>query len=214
MYIQKIIQTQKKEKETLTTEIKNVSKNFGYILLLDSIDNYNKGGKYEPEKDKNILSSTSYKQIFVMEQILFDTNNYKDFIVLDSNGEETEEDVLPTENTAISYYPYDKFNKEYKKYFDGDFAYSSSLKGVTNNKYDNERYVYYPNRRAGLNGMGLSDIIINKITYDNKNNEYSAYIKINYNNTTKSITGMDSSTGILKYTRTNYKINYTSLEIK
>lgn len=206
---------QQEEEKFLKNELDSISSSLGFLVIISSVDNYNDGGAYEPEKDQNLLEDNNNKQLFVMEQIVSNTDNYKNFIVLDLEGKALEEEnIYPTDQFSIAYYPYELFSKEYNKYFNESFDIENRKKSNINTKYDNDKnYIFYENKRPGLNGMGVKNIEINSISYDNKNKKYKANLKLNYTERTLSILKSNNDNAQLTYTKNNENINLLSFEI-
>ena len=103
------------EKALLSKEIEDIYSNLGFLVILDAVHNYNAGGNYEAAKGENFIGNTSNRQLFVMQQILKDENNNSNFIILDSEGKDSNEKMSPSDEYVMAYYPYDLFNQEYKK---------------------------------------------------------------------------------------------------
>lgn len=202
------------EKESFNNDLESIEKNLGLLVILNSVHNYNDGGKYEPDKGKNLIGDVSDKQLFVMEQILLNTSNYSKFVILDTEGKEEISGVTPSDEYILAYYPYDLFNIEYKKYFNDNFDIDNRIKSNINTKYDNDdNYIYYENKKLGLNGVGITKMEVNDISYDDKSNVYTSNVKINYTDRAKNLLNVDSHDGIIKYVRDKDNLYLVSFEV-
>lgn len=203
------------ERENLNTNIKDIERSLGWLAVVSSIENYNAGGDYEVVTNKDFLEDISNRQLFVMEQILNNTDSYKDFIVLNGFSLEETDELDPTDETSISYYPYDLFNIEYKKYFGEDFKVSKAKVSNSKTKYDSDsNYVYYENKRSGANGLYVSSITIENVEYDTNTKTYTASISLNYSERAIQNLGIDSNQATLSYLRDNDSIILKSLIVK
>ena len=197
------------ETEYLNNKLEEIKSSLGFIAIITSIDKYNAGGDYITKKNKNLLEETSDKQLFVMEQIITNKENYKNFIILNTIGEVDKEIMDPVTETTIAYYPYNLFITEYKKYFNDTFQIENRKVSNLNNTYDkDENYIYYENRKAGLNGLSITKITINSISQNNSN-QYQANITLHYSERLSNMLGVNSEIAKLTYQKEqdNIKIN-------
>lgn len=202
------------EREVLNQDIQEIEASLGFLTILTSVDKYNAGGDYVTKKDTNLLEATEDKQLFVMEQIVRNSENDKNFVVLDMNGEVDKEITSPTTDGATAYYPADLFKTEYAKYFKEKFSMKDRKVSSYNNKYDQDsNYVYYENRRPGLNGLSVTGITIEKIE-KNTTNTYLAHITLHYNDRTSSMLGASSEEAELIYSRRGNIIQIESYKLK
>lgn len=202
------------EKEKLDQNIKEIDNGLGLIAILTSIDKYNAGGDYITKKNINLLQDTKDKQLFVMEQLVSNQDNYQDFIILNMNNEVEKEKISPTTDATTAYYPYDLFEKEYNKYFDDKFDLNKRKVSNLETIYDNDQnYIYYENRRAGINGLSLKEITIEKIT-KTSSNQYKANITLHYNQRLSELLGVNDEKGELVYTKNNDNIKLISFLLK
>ena len=163
---------------------------------------------------ENFIGNTSNRQIFVMQQILKDENNNSNFIILDSEGKDSNEKMSPSDEYVMAYYPYDLFNQEYKKYFSDNFDIDNRVVSSLNTKYDKDKkYVYYENKKIGLNGINVTSMDITSVSYDSNTKTYTSFVKINYSDRASELMKIDSSNGIIKYTRSNNNLYLESFEI-
>lgn len=201
------------EKKELSSNLEDIRSGLSIITVLTCIDKYNAGGDYVTKKNKNLLETNTSKQIFVMEEILKNEENNKNFILLDNEGKELKTSNYPTEEGIYAYYPYNLFIEEYQKYFNDSFDIETRDKSSTDNKYDtNKEYIYYNNRRAGLNGLMIENIDISSVS-KNSNNEYQANIVLNYSKRLKEMLEADSEQATINYVKDNNKIKIISYEI-
>ena len=197
------------ETEYLNNKLEEIKSSLGFIAIITSIDKYNAGGDYITKKNKNLLEETSDKQLFVMEQIITNKENYKNFIILNTIGEVDKEIMDPVTETTTDYYPYNLFITEYKKYFNDTFQIENRKVSNLNNTYDkDENYIYYENRKAGLNGLSITKITINSISQNNSN-QYQANITLHYSERLSNMLGVNSEIAKLTYQKEqdNIKIN-------
>ena len=197
------------ETEYLNNKLEEIKSSLGFIAIITSIDKYNAGGDYITKKNKNLLEETSDKQLFVMEQIITNKENYKNFIILNTIGEVDKEIMDPVTETTTAYYPYNLFITEYKKYFNDTFQIENRKVSNLNNTYDkDENYIYYENRRTGLNGLSVTKITINSISQNNSN-QYQANITLHYSERLSNMLGVNSEIAKLTYQKEqdNIKIN-------
>lgn len=202
------------ERESLNQDIQEIEASLGFLAILSSVDKYNGGGDYVTKKDTNLLEATEDKQLFVMEQIVRNSENDKNFVVLDMNGEVDKEITSPTTDGATAYYPVDLFKTEYAKYFKETFSMKERKVSSNNNQYDQDsNYVYYENRRPGLNGLSVTGITIEKIER-NTTDTYLANITLHYNDRTSSMLGASSEEAELIYSRRGEDIQIESYKLK
>ena len=87
-------------------------------------------------------------------------------------------------------------------------------KNYMNTKYDKDKkYVYYENKKIGLNGINVTSMDITSISYDSNTKTYTSSVKINYSDRARELMKIDSSNGIIKYTRSNNNLYLESFEI-
>lgn len=202
------------ERESLNQDIQEIEASLGFLAILSSVDKYNGGGDYVTKKGVNLLEATEDKQLFVMEQIVRNSENDKNFVVLDMNGEVDKEITSPTTDGATAYYPADLFKTEYAKYFKETFSMKDRKVSSNNNQYDQDsNYVYYENRRPGLNGLSVTGITIEKIE-KNTTDTYLAHITLHYNDRTSSMLGASSEEAELIYSRRGNIIQIESYKLK
>lgn len=202
------------ERESLNQDIQEIEASLGFLAILSSVDKYNGGGDYVTKKGVNLLEATEDKQLFVMEQIVRNSENDKNFVVLDMNGEVDKEITSPTTDGATAYYPADLFKTEYAKYFKETFSMKDRKVSSNNNQYDQDsNYVYYENRRPGLNGLSVTGITIEKIE-KNTTDTYLANITLHYNDRTSSMLGASSEEAELIYSRRENIIQIESYKLK
>lgn len=202
------------EREDLNTNLKKMEFSLGFIAVLTSIDKYNAGGDYITKKNVNLLKDTASKQLFVIEQIVSNEDAHKNFIILDMNGEVDNEGSTPTMDGATAYYPYNLFKEEYQKYFPESFNIEERKISTFNNNYDkNTNYIYYENRRPGLNGLSVTGITIENIE-KTENNQYKANITLNYNERLSELLGVDSEQAELIYQKQSNSIQIISYILK
>lgn len=202
-----------KEKESLSTDLEDIYNSLGLLAIYNSVHNYNDGGDYKIDTNKNLLANVSDKQLFVMEQIVSDTSLDKNFIILDSEGKVVNEDMSPRDQLVTVYYKYQLFNDEYQKYFSGSFDNDNREVSKLNNKYDNDKnYIYYNNKKLGLNGVNVTNMKVMSIDLDN-DNVYNATIEVNYSDRAKELLKIDKSNASIRYTRNNNKMYLVSFEI-
>lgn len=184
--------------ETITTPLSR-------ITILTGIDNELKNGTHKITKNENILKLKDYKEIFIMEKILGNEDNIKNFTVLSPDGS-TVLDSIPTEDAVDAYYPYDLFNKEYKKYFGKNYK-KEGLKNIST-----KEYVKYINRRSGSNGLSVEKFNTEKISYNG--NSYTAQISITYSQREAELLKYREDTGILEFNIKEDNIIINSFTIK
>lgn len=197
----------------LDNYLSSVKVGLSITTILSAVDVYNSGGAYSVKKDVNLLESEKAKQIFTMELIVRDVDNYNNFIILNSLGEEDDDATDPTDDAVQAYYPYQLFQTEYNKYFLGEFNLEKRELSNFNTKYDdNEDYIYYPNRRAGLNGMSIDSIIIKDVNVNS--NIYTANVVLNYTKNLSNILGIESENASVSYKKVDNSIKIVSFSLK
>lgn len=195
------------EKEKLNNKIKDIKSSLSLITILTSIDKYNAGGDYITKKNKNLLEHSASKQLFVIEQITTNKENYQNFIILNTNGELDKEITNPNEMATFAYYPYNLFIKEYEKYFEDAFQIENRKTSNLNNIYDKDKnYIYYENRKDGLNGLYISEITIDSINQVSSN-KYQANLILNYSERLSDMLGVKSENAELIYNKDTIKID-------
>lgn len=206
---------EEEEKQYLEEELNELTKSLGWITIVSSFENYNIGGEYEPIRNKNLIEKTEDKQLFIMEKILENKENESKFIIINSNTEQEESGLLPTEDATIAYYPYEEFNVEYKKYFNQDLKVEETKKSGLNLTYDNNpNYVYYENKRSGVNGQYVEKIAIDSIKYDKQSKNNIAEVTITYSKAQTEKTGYNSDKAEIQYKKQGKNIILESLIIK
>ena len=183
----------------LTSFINDVTGPLGWLFVLSEAP--------ESKGEKELLLSSNDKELFVMEYILKDENNFKDFIVLDAvTGEKI--DGSPTQEVTNVYYPYNLFNEVYKKFFNTNFDVKDKIRAAGGeNEYDNsDDYLYYPNRRPGRNGLSITKMNVISNNYDEQTKKYTADINMIYSERLAEQLGSKSSNAKLVYTIENGNI--------
>ena len=153
----------------------DVSSSLGHLVVLHSVL-----PQYGERKNNDYIKNIDDKQTMVMEYILKDKNNEKNFVKVSGITLQKDDSLDVRHETTIAYYPYNLFNAEYKKLFGEDFNVSTRITSVGEpNEYDKSLdYVYYINRRAGLNGMYVSDMNVDNTT---KNDDsYTITVNMTY----------------------------------
>lgn len=149
-------------------------------------------------KNEDILSSISNRQLIIGEYISSNQNNESKFIVFNGiDGSKIDSNNLHSE-TSIAFYPYEDFNIEYKKMFGEDFDISKQEIVKSDKEYlDYTKYVYYINYRAGSNGIYVKEMS----TYDNKcdNNNCSVKVKMLFSDRFKEEFGFNTSNALINY---------------
>ncbi len=187
--------------------------NVDILLVLNSIDNFYKNGKYEIDRDVNILDKVSNRQLLIMENIISD-GDILSFVVLGSDGKTVLSSSDVTGDATYAYYPYDKFNVEYKKLFGEDFDRRKAKTSGNDNEYDNNSdYVYYENRRSGANGLS-GDVVIDKIGYDSDGDCLKAEMTVNYSARMSDNLGYSSDDMVLEYKKDKDNRVIKSLVVK
>lgn len=71
----------------------------------------------------------------------------------------------------------------------------------------------YENKKIGLNGINVTSMDITSVSYDSNTKTYTSFVKINYSDRASELMKIDSSNGIIKYTRSNNNLYLESFEI-
>lgn len=192
-------------KENLQTIIKPL----GFLAIIS--DPSSGLQDYCVEKGNDILETVQAKQLFVMEDILQDSNNFKLFTTLVDNQMETYE--APTDEMVLVYLPYDVFNKQYETLFNEtfDIAHSITSEALPDNIANT--YVYYDNRRAGNNGVGVDSFEVKQINYDASSETYEAVLVLHYSERAAERLGRSSDHVTLKYQATEKQLVLKGLYI-
>lgn len=199
----------------LTPKLDDIYSQLGWTAIITSFENYNAGGNYEVTKNKNLIEKEEDKQLLVMEYILSNKDNNSNFIIVGQDGTKINDTVIyPNDNTISAYYPYDLFNKEYKKLFSKSFNQNKRKISTDNNAYDkNSKYVYYHNKRGGLNGQYVEKMTIDKIEYDYVNNNYKSTLNIKYSQRQIDQSKVTNDQATLTYKWNNNNIDLISFVI-
>ena len=189
-------------------KLNETGSSLGWIVLIDALNNQDGDGNYNVSFNSDLFDTYSYRQLFVMEYILSNTNNYDKFKVFDTSGNVV--DDFPTSDMTYAYIDYDEFNTYYKSLFGEDFDITKSKNG--NILYDND-YVYYENRRAGFNGVYVSMIQTDGIEY--ADGEYVSNVIITYSTRASELVGASTDRGVIKYIKDiDGNINFKSFVLK
>lgn len=208
VYKEEIVFYEEEELETLNNKLKEIGSPLGWIVIVDGISNQDRNGNYNISFNKNLFDDYGYRQLFVMEYILSNEDNYDLFTVLDMNGNKTGD--MPTSDFTKAYLKYDKYNEYYKDLFGEDFDISKAVKG--NTKYD-KTHVYYDNRRAGSNGVYVSMIQASSVNYED--DIYKAEVKVTYSTRASELVGIEDDIAIIDYTKNiNDDIKIKSFVVK
>ena len=73
--------------------------------------------------------------------------------------------------------------------------------------------INYGNKKIGLNGINVTSMDITSVSYDSNTKTYTSFVKINYSDRASELMKIDSSNGIIKYTRSNNNLYLESFEI-
>ena len=181
--------------EWLKQNLETIIKPLGWLAIIS--DPSSGLQDYCVEKGNDILKAPQARQLFVMEDILQDTNNFKLFTTLVDNQMETYE--APTDEMAVVYLPYDVFNNRYEELFNEpfDIAQSISVEALPD-KLANS-YVYYDNRRPGANGVGVDSFEVRQVDYDENSQTYKAILALNYSERAAERLGRSFDSATLKY---------------
>jgi len=192
----------------LNNQLVEVGSPLGWIIIVDGINNQDEDGNYIISFEDDLFNNYKYKQLFVMEYILSNSSNYDKFIVLDTEGNLTND--MPTSDFTYAYLEYDEYNSYYKSLFGEDFDIDKTMKG--NTKYDNT-HVYYENRRAGSNGVYVSMMKANEVEYNN--GTYIGKVTVTYSTRASELVGKSEDTAIIEYTKDiNNNIIFKSFTLK
>lgn len=71
----------------------------------------------------------------------------------------------------------------------------------------------YGNKKIGLNWINVTSMDITSVSYDSNTKTYTSFVKINYSDRASKLMKIDSSNGIIKYTRSNNNLYLESFEI-
>lgn len=199
---------EKEEILLLDNKLIETGSSLGWIVIVDGINNQN-NDKYNITYNENLFDNYSYKQLFVMEYILSDINTYDDFIILSAFNNSVIEGT-PTDDFTLAYLDYDKYNIYYKSLFGEDFDISNAKNG--NTSYD-DSYVYYENRRAGSNGVYVSMIQADSVSY--KDGLYTGEVTITYSTRAGELIGSEKSNASIGYVKDiNDNIIFKSFTLK
>ena len=189
--------------------LNNITNSLSWLVVLHS------SPEFGERKNIDYLSTIEDKQMFVMEYILSNQENYKNFVVISVPGGEITSDS-PTNQATLAYYPYSLFNQEYKKFFDKDFDASKRIKAAgSDNKYnENEQYVYYANRRPGRNGQYVSNMTVEDTKYDENTKTYTALVNMTYSDKLAQQIGVNSEKAEITYSINNSNIILKTFIIK
>lgn len=174
-------------------KLSEIGSSLGWIVIVDGINNQD-NGKYVISYDTDLFNNYSYRQLFVMEYILSNINNYELFTVLDMDKKITNDN--PVDEFTYAYLKYNEYNKYYKSMFGDNFDVEKAMKA--NTKYDSE-YVYYDNRRAGSNGVYVSMIQTTSIEYSE--DVYVADVIITYSTKASELVGTTTDTAVIEYSK-------------
>ena len=190
--------------------LSNVTKSLGWLVVLHN------SSEFGERKNIDYLSTIEDKQVFVMEYILNNQENHKNFIVLNAVSGEKLTNASPTDQMTIAYYPYSLFNQEYKKFFGEDFDATKRIKAPgSNNEYDkSEQYIYYSNRRPGRNGQYVSKMTVEDTKLDDTTKIYTALVNMTYSDTLSQEIGVNSEKAEITYTIENSNIILKTFIIK
>jgi len=192
----------------LNNKLTEVGSSLGWIIIVDGINNQDTDGNYIISFEDDLFNNYKYRQLFVMEYILSNSSNYDKFIVLDMEGNLTND--MPTSDFTYAYLEYDEYNSYYKSLFGEDFDIDKTMKG--NTKYDNT-HVYYENRRAGSNGVYVSMMKANEVEYNN--GTYIGKVTVTYSTRASELVGKSEDTAIIEYTKDiNNNIIFKSFTLK
>lgn len=158
------------------SQIQSVLEELNWIGIVSGFAYQKEDGTMTLKTNVNLLEDEEARQMFVMEYILNNPENYEKFTVLDAMTHE----IIggsPTQEFTSSYLKYDDFNLVYKSFFNADFDLS---KAHTSDTFLDESgdYVYYINRRYGANGLYAEQGKATEVIYDETTNTYTASIEI------------------------------------
>ncbi len=171
--------------------------NLGILIVNLMVDNFYKNGKYEIDRDMNLLDKVSNRQKWIMENIV-SLNGYNDWVGFSHDGQKINNGNL-NDDKILWYYPYDKFNVEYEKIFGDNFDRKKAKTSGNGNELDkDDNYVYY--EKGKLTGEA-GEIVIDKISYDDDKDLMVAIMTINYNSQFSDKLGYDSDDVVFSYRR-------------
>lgn len=179
----------------LNNKLTEVGSPLGWIIIASGINNQDNDGNYVINFEENLLGDYKYRQLFVMEYVLSNINNYDNFVVLSAFNHSKSEDN-PTDDYTLAYLEYDEYNSYYKSLFGEDFDLNKAMKG--NTKYD-KTHVYYENKRAGSNGVYVSMIQASEVEYNN--GTYIGKAIVTYSTRASELVGASVDTAIIEYTK-------------
>ncbi len=180
------------EKENLKSYLDDISYALGITGLADHYD-----GNFFYQTD--LFKDYSLRQLFTMEYILHDTNNYDKFIVLNTTSLEKDDNLSPVENETLAYLDYETFNEIYKKLFGEDYDVGKrEISYARVATYDiGGKYVYYRNTRT--DGMYVENYEIKDIKFDKKESLYTATLDVNYSDDVQKILGNTKQQAKIQY---------------
>ena len=190
--------------------LSDVSGSLGHLVVIHTLPQYGN------RRDTDYLKNVDDRQTFIMEYILKDKNNEKNFVKVNGESNQKDDSLDVYHETTIAYYPYNLFNVEYKKIFGENFKAAdrvTTVDGATT--YDkSEDYVYYINKRAGFNGYYVTNMKVENTSYNESNNNYKATINMSYSDRLSESIGAKSETAEIIYTIVNNNIILKSFIIK
>ena len=178
----------------LNNKLTEVGSPLGWIIIVDGINNRDRNDNYIISFEDDLLENYKYRQLFVMEYILSNSSNYDKFIVLDMEGNLTNDS--PTDDFTLAYLEYDEYNSYYKSLFGEDFDIHKTMKG---NTFYDKTHVFYDNRRAGSNGVYVSMVQANEVEYSN--GTYTGKAIVTYSTRAGELIGASEDTAIIEYTK-------------
>ena len=181
--------------EWLEENLQTIIKPLGFLTIIS--DSSSGLQDYCVEKGNDILETVQARQLFVMEDILQDSNHFKLFTTLVDNQMETYE--APTEEMVLVYLPYDVFNKQYEALFNEPFDVTKSISNEVLPDELADTYVYYDNRRPGNNGVGVDSFEVKQMSYDVSNETYEAVLVFHYSERAAERLGRSFDNATLKY---------------
>lgn len=181
--------------EWLEENLQAIVKPLGWLAIIS--DPSSGLEDYRVERGNDILETVQGRQLFVMEDILQDTKNFKLFTTLVDNQMETYES--PTDEMALVYLPYEIFNKRYETLFNEPFDIGISILSETLPEELANSYVYYDNRRSGANGVCVDSFDVKQVDYDVNGETYKAVLVLNYSERAAERLGRSFDSATLKY---------------
>lgn len=189
----------------LNDKLVQIGSPLGWIIFVDALDKgdnndvycYNHG-ELDVTFNENLFDNYGYRQLFVMEYILSDKNNYEKFHV------ESSFDVLyvePTDTYSYAYLNYDDFNSYYKSFFGENFDTDKSVISpfVSAHGMSSREQVYYDNRRDCFYDMYVSMMQANEVEYND--GIYKGEVIVTYNTKASEIVGSSEDIAIIEYTK-------------